>query len=104
MRKRIAAIAVALGASAGSLGLSSVAAAGPAEDARKGAACVRAGVQTLRELGLLDEAARRQIDYSTLADPEDGPIYADLPEGSYLSLGQVIWLHFTNPELFAWCR
>jgi hypothetical protein len=104
MRKRLAAIAVAVATSAGALGLSSVAAAGPADDARAGAACVRAGIGTLIELGLLREAALRQIDYSTLADPENGPIFAELPEGSFLSLGEVVRLHFTNPELFAWCR
>ncbi len=65
--------------------------------------CVQAGIGTLQELGLLTSAAQKQIDYSTLADPEDGPIFADLPEGSNLSLGQVVKLHTTNPELFAWC-
>lgn len=71
---------------------------------REGAACVRAGVSTLIKLGLLRDAALRRIDYSTHADPVDGPIFADLPEGSYLSLGTVVKLHYTNPELFAWCR
>jgi len=33
----------------------------------------------------------------------NGPIFAELPAGSYLSLGQVVKLHTTNPELFAWC-
>ena len=33
-----------------------------------------------------------------------GPIFTTLPEGSYLSLGQVVKLHTTNPDLFAWCR
>ena len=37
-------------------------------------------------------------------DPVSGPIFASLPAGSYLSLGQVVKLHTTNPELFAWCR
>jgi hypothetical protein len=70
----------------------------------EGAACVQAGISTLKSLGLLQAAAQRQIDYSTLADPVNGPIFADLPAGSYLSLGQVVKLHKTNPELFAWCR
>ena len=65
--------------------------------------CVQAGIGTLQELGLLTSAAQKQIDYSTLADPVDGPIFADLPEGSNLSLGQVVNLHTTNPELFVWC-
>jgi hypothetical protein len=42
--------------------------------------------------------------HSTLANPTTGPIFTTLPEGSYLSLGQVVKLHTTNPELFAWCR
>ena len=71
--------------------------------ANEGAACVQAGIGTLKDLGLLQAAATKQIDYSTLADPTAGPIFADLPEGSYLSLGQVVKLHTTNPELFAWC-
>ena len=37
-------------------------------------------------------------------DPVNGPIFADLPTGSYLSLGQVVRLHAQQPELFAWCR
>jgi len=70
----------------------------------EGAACVQAGVSTLKSLGLLQAAAQQQIDYSTLADPVKGPIFAKLPAGSYLSLGQVVKLHITNPELFAWCQ
>ena len=70
----------------------------------QGAACVQAGLSTLKSLGLLQAAAQKQIDYSTLANPTTGPIYTTLPEGSYLSLGQVVKLHTTNPELFAWCR
>jgi hypothetical protein len=70
----------------------------------QGAACVQAGLSTLKSLGLLQAAAQQQIDYSTLANPTTGPIYTTLPEGSYLSLGQVVKLHTTHPELFAWCR
>jgi hypothetical protein len=58
----------------------------------------------LKELGLLQAAAQKQIDYSTLADAENGPIFADLEEGSNFSLGQVVKLHTKSPELFAWCR
>lgn len=72
----------------------------PAND---GAACVQAGLDTLKALDLLEAAAQKQIDYSTLADPVAGPIFLDLPEGTYLSLGQVVKLHTSNPELFAWC-
>jgi hypothetical protein len=62
------------------------------------------GIGTLIEAGLIVPAAQQQIDYSTLADPVNGPIFASLPEGSFLSLGEVVKLHTTNPELFAWCR
>jgi hypothetical protein len=84
-----------------------VAVAGPASAAEaprnEGAACVQAGLSTLKSLGLLQAAAQKQLD-STLADPTTGPIFTTLPEGSYLSLGQVVKLHTTNPDLFAWCR
>ena len=69
----------------------------------QGAACVQAGLGTLKSLGLLQAAAQQRIDYSTLANSAAGPIYTDLPSGSYLSLGEVVKLHKTNPELFAWC-
>jgi hypothetical protein len=101
MRKlRAGIIALALGAT--------LAVAAPASAAQaprnQGAACVQAGLGTLKSLGLLQAAAQKEIDYSTLANPTTGPIYTTLPEGSYLSLGQVVKLHTTNPELFAWCR
>ena len=70
----------------------------------QGAACIQAGLSTLKSLGLLQAAAQQQVDYSTLASPTTGPIFTTLPTGSYLSLGQVVKLHQTNPELFAWCR
>jgi hypothetical protein len=100
MRKlRAGIVAVALGAT---LAVAAPASAAEAP-ANQGAACVQAGLSTLKSLGLL-QAAQKQIDYSTLANPTTGPIYTTLPEGSYLSLGQVVTLHTTNPELFAWCR
>jgi hypothetical protein len=70
----------------------------------EGTACVQAGLDTLKSLGLLQDAAQKKVDYSTLADAVNGPIFTTLPEGSYLSLGQVVRLHTTSPELFAWCR
>jgi len=101
MRKlRAGIVALALGAT-----LAVAAPAAAAESPRnEGAACVQAGLGTLKSLGLLQAAASKQLDYSTLANPITGPIYTTLPEGSYLSLGQVVKLHTTNPELFAWCR
>ena len=99
MKKTLATIAMAATISSGlALGASSAAAA-PNERG----ACVQAGIGTLKELGLLQAAAQKQIDYSTLADPVEGPIFATLPEGSFLSLGAVVKLHTTNPELFDWC-
>ena len=99
--KKTAAVgSVAAAATVMSVVLSTPASAAPSE----GAACTQAGLGTLKSLGLLQAAASRQIDYSTLADADNGPIYANLPAGSYLSLGQVVKLHHTNPELFAWCR
>ena len=100
MKKTIAAIATA---GALTVGLGMTAGTASAAPSEKGA-CVQAGLGTLKDLGLLQAAAQKQIDYSTLADAEAGPIFADLPEGSFLSLGQVVKLHTTNPELFAWCR
>lgn len=87
------------------LGFATAALAQPPEStpADEGAACVQAGLDTLREFGLFQDAAKKEIDYSELADADSGPIFADLPEDSFLSLGQVVKLHKTNPELFAWC-
>ena len=99
MKKMMAAGGVAA-AFVATLAVASPASAAPANE---GAACVQAGLGTLKSLGLLQAAAQQKIDYSTLADPTAGPIYADLPAGSYLSLGAVVKLHTTNPELFAWC-
>jgi hypothetical protein len=45
----------------------------------------------------------KHLSDGPLANPTTGPIFTTLPEGSYLSLGQVVKLHTTNPELFAWC-
>ncbi|MEV4416167.1 hypothetical protein [Catellatospora sp. NPDC049609] len=104
MNKATKAVGLGLAAAFASLAFASPAAAAAQATPREGAACVRAGVSTLIKLGLLRDAALRRIDYSTLADPANGPIFADLPEGSYLSLGTVVKLHYTNPELFAWCK
>ncbi|MDH3681318.1 MAG: hypothetical protein OEV40_15370 [Acidimicrobiia bacterium] len=99
MRKTFAALAMVASMTAGLAVTADAATAAPNERG----ACVQAGLGTLKDLGLLQAAAQGQIDYSTLADPVNGPIFADLPEGSFLKLGQVVKLHTTNPELFAWC-
>ena len=83
----------------------SIGMAAPAQAATKtGGECVQAGIGTLKELGLLQAAAQKQIDYSTLANAKTGPIFLDLEKGSNFSLGQVVKLHTKSPELFAWCR
>ena len=99
MIKKLAAGAGAL-ALAGGVALAAPASAAPMNE---GAACVQAGIGFLKENNLLQAAAKKQIDYSTIADPVNGPIFADLPEGSFLSLGQVVKLHTKAPQLFAWC-
>lgn len=96
---------ISLGTGAVALALAAgIAAPAQAAPANEGAACVQAGIGTLKSLDLLQAAAQKKIDYSTLANPVSGPIFASLPEGSFLSLGTVVKLHTTNPELFAWCR
>ena len=101
MRKLTTAVGVTMAALAAGLAVATPASAAPSNE---GAKCVQAGISTLKSLGLLQAAAQRKIDYSTLADPQSGPIFADLPSGSYLSLGSVVKLHHTNPELFIWCE
>ncbi|MDH3308168.1 MAG: hypothetical protein OEO77_11700 [Acidimicrobiia bacterium] len=65
--------------------------------------CLRAGQAVLRDLGAFSAAARGQVDYSAFADEVNGPIFADLPEGSFLPINVVFQLHLDSPELFAWC-
>ena len=76
-------------------------------DAIAGARCVQAGVRFLVENDLLVAAARQQIDYDAIdsdSGGSEGAINTNLPAGSFLPLGAVIRLHFTNPELFDWCN
>lgn len=76
-------------------------------DSIRGARCVAAGVRFLIQNDLLVAAARRQVDYDTIdsdSGGSEGAINTDLPSPSYLPLGTVIRLHFTNPELFDWCN
>ena len=94
----------ASGLAALSLGVATVVLAPAAAQAQPDTDCMRAGIGTLKDLGLLQAAAAKQVDYSTLANPTTGPIFTTLPAGSNLSLGAVVKLHHTNPELFAWCR
>jgi len=99
MKKIIATIALAATMSTGLAVGATAAAAAPNERG----ACVQAGLGTLMESDLLQTAAQQELDYSVLADLEQGPIFLDLQPGSFLSLGTVVKLHTTDPELFAWC-
>jgi hypothetical protein len=103
--KRITATAAATAALAVPL---LVGIAGPAAAAEGGtpanAGCVQAGIGFLRDNGLLQDAAQKKIDYSTLGPNGAKLIAVQLPAGSYLSLGQVVKLHTTHPEYFpTWC-
>ena len=100
MVKRLALIAAVIAAAA--LTVAPIGAAKPA-DPGKGGRCIAAGVGTLVSLGLIDEAARGEVDYSPLGLNGAGLIRVALPAGSFLPLSTVIGLHRTNPELFAWC-
>jgi hypothetical protein len=77
-------------------------------DAGKGGQCIRAGVTTLVSLDAVSAAARGQIDYSAFGTLSDGPFAGaiDLPleEGSFIPLKDVIALHRTSPDTFAWCN
>ena len=89
MRKLVAGAGVVAVGLAATLAVASPASAAPRNE---GAACIQAGISTLKDLGLLQAAAQKKVDYSTLANPTTGPIFTTLPTGSYLSLGQVVKL------------
>lgn len=101
MLKRITVVAAV--AAAAALALAPIGSAAKPENPGKGGRCIAAGVGTLVSLGLIDEAARGQVDYAPLGLNGAGLIRVALPEGSFLPLSTVISLHRTNPELFAWC-
>ena len=84
-------------------GVAPIGSAAKPADPGKGGRCIAAGVGTLVSLGLIDEAARGEVDYAPLGLNGAGLIRVALPEGSFLKLSTVISLHRTNPELFAWC-
>ena len=101
MFKRIAVIAAVVATAA--LAVTPIGSAAQPADPGKGGRCIAAGVGTLVSLGLVDEAARGEVDYAPLGLNGAGLIRVALPTGSFLPLGTVISLHRTNPELFAWC-
>jgi len=98
MKKIVATIALAATMSTGLAVGAAAASAAPADGQ-----CVKAGLATLKSLGAIPAAAKGQVDYSDFADSANGPIRRDLPAGSNLPLNEVIRLHQTAPELFAWC-
>jgi hypothetical protein len=100
MKKKIG-IALVAGIAASSFGIGAAGSASAAPGPKGG--CVQDGIGFLKENGLLTSAAQKQIDYSTLGPDGAGLIRVQLPESSFLSLGQVVKLHTTNPELFTWC-
>lgn len=100
MKKKLT-IALAAGVTAATVGLGVTGTVEAAPSAS--GACVQDGIGFLKSNGLLQSAAKKQIDYSTLGPDGAGLIRVQLPEGSFLSLGQVVKLHTTNPEIFTWC-
>lgn len=97
-------IAIATAAAALTVGLAaSPAAAAKPADPGAGGACVQAGIAKLKELGALQLAAQRGVDYAAFGLNGSGDVRLDLEEGSFLSLGQVVSLHASSPELFSWC-
>lgn len=90
------------------LSLGTLALARKPVDAGQGGQCIRAGVTTLVSLDAVSAAARGLVDYSAFGTLSDGPFAGaiDLPlaEGSFIPLKDVIALHRTAPQLFAWCN
>jgi len=106
MRKLALTLATAAAAVVALVPTATAAPSAQGADAVRGARCIAAGVGFLVENNLLTAAARQQIDYDTIdsdSGGSEGLINTDLPARSYLPLGAVIRLHFTNPELFDWC-
>jgi len=110
MRKKIAvALTAGIAAATVGLGATGTASAAPSE---KGA-CVQAGIGTLKDLGICKAAAKKDVDYALI--DSNGPgipalglpgglIDTDLGDEAFLSLGTVVSLHTSSPQLFAWCR
>lgn len=86
------------------LSLGALAFAGKPANPGAGGQCVQEGIGFLQDNGLLTTAAKKGIDYGTLGPSGAGLISVDLPADSFLSLGQVVKLHTSNPELFSWCN
>ena len=102
MFKRIGLIAGVVAAAA--LTVAPIGSAAKPADPGKGGRCIAAGVGTLVDAGLITQAAQGTLDYAPLGTNGAGLIRVALPQGSFIPLNQVISLHRTNPELFAWCE
>jgi hypothetical protein len=103
MKKRITAALLA-GVAVTTIGVVGATDTASAATPRQGAACVRQGVKFLITNHLLVKAARGQVDYAPLDNTGGtGQIRTDLGDSAFLPLSTVIKLHYTNPELFAWC-
>lgn len=101
MFKRLGLIAGVVAAAA--LMVAPVASAAKPSNPGQGGRCIAAGVGTLVGAGLITQAAKGQLDYAQFGTNGAGLIRLALPAGSFIPLNQVISLHRTNPELFAWC-
>ena len=107
MRKKIA-IALTAGVAAATMGFGAAGTASAAPNER--GACVQAGIGALKSLDLLQTAAKKGFDYSTIdptgSSPLAGAIKVELPEPYSPSLGQVVKLHTGSDAkaLFTWCN
>jgi len=101
MFKRLSLIAGAVAAAA--LMVAPVGSAAKPTDPGQGGRCIAAGVGTLVDAGLITQAAEGTLDYAAFGTNGAGLVRLALPVGSFIPLNQVISLHRTNPELFAWC-
>ena len=104
---RKAALTLAISAAAVLMLVPAAGASSKSSDSLRGVRCVAAGVKFLIKNDLLIAAARQQVDYDTIdsdSGGSEGAINTDLPSPSFLPLGTVIRLHYTNPELFDWCK
>jgi hypothetical protein len=103
MIKRLTVIAAVIAAAA--LTAAPLGSAAKPADPGKGGRCIAAGVGTLVSLGLIDEAAKGQLDYAPLGNQPGGAgaIRVAFTGPAFLPLSTVIGLHRTSPQLFAWC-
>jgi hypothetical protein len=106
MKRALATVAggIALALPLSLLAASPAAAAKPS-DPGKGGRCVAAGTSVLASNGLMPQAAKGTLDYSGFGSQEGGAGLIRLEfDGEFKpALRDVIALHRTAPQLFAWC-